>query len=309
MAERVRKRGREREPGRGRERVILITGATSGLGRELARTLSTEPGRLILHGRDPAKLEGLRAELARGDDDPGASAAGADSGDDPGTPRSRATIDTVAADLSDMARVRGLADDVAGMTDHLSVLVNNAGVGKGSGDRRELSREGLELRLAVNHLAPFALSLRLLPLLRAGAPSRIVNVASGAQEPVDRDDLHLQHGYSGSRAYGQSKSAMITCGFVLADKVPAEVVTVNSLHPASLMPTRMVEEGYGFTIDDLATGVAATRRLVDSDDVAGVTGEYFSGTERSRAIPQTYEFEFRSWLWQVSEDLTGTSLR
>lgn len=268
------------------ERTILITGATSGLGRALAQSLSTSPGRLILHGQDQAKLEDLRTDLA------GATAS----------------IDTLRADLADLSQVRGLAREVAELTDHLSVLVNNAGIGKGATDRRKVSADGYKLRLAVNHLAAFALSLDLLPLLRAGAPSRIVHVASGAQQPIDRADLHLERGYTGSRAYAQSKLAMITCGFVLARRLPAEEVTVNSLHPATLMPTRMVMEGYGHTVDDLASGVAATQRLIEAEDVAGVTGAYFSGTERARALSQAYDADFQEWLWQVSAELTGTDL-
>src|SRR5699024_5671636 len=123
------------------------------------------PGRLILHGRDQARLDALDAELDG----------------------SAAAIDTVVADLAELSQVRDLASEVAALTGHLGVLVNNAGVGRGSRDERELSADGLELRLAVNHLAPFALTLRLLPLLRAGAPSRVVNVASGAQQPLDRN--------------------------------------------------------------------------------------------------------------------------
>lgn len=268
------------------DRTIVITGATSGLGRELARELSAAPGRLLLHGRDQHKLDLLRSELSG----------------------SVAVIEDVTADLAEQGQVHELADTIAEMTDHLTVLVNNAGIGKGANDVRELSPDGYELRLAVNHLAPFALNMRLLPLLQAGSGSRIVNVASGAQEPIDREDLHLQHRYSGSRAYAQSKAAMITSGFLLAERLPAEKVTVNSLHPATLMPTRMVHEGYGYTVDDLATGVAATRRLIEGDDVAAVTGAYFSGTRRTRALSQAYDPEFQRWLWQVSEDLTGTRL-
>lgn len=269
-----------------RERTVLITGATSGLGRELARSLSADPGRLILHGRDRAALEDLRVELG------GAAAA----------------ISTVSADLADQSQVRAMAEEVAAVTDQLTVLVNNAGVGKGSHDQRELSTDGFELRLAVNHLAPFALTLRLLPLLRAGAPSRIVNVASGAQEPIDPNDLHLERDYTGSRAYAQSKTAMIAFGIALAEQLPPHVTTVNSLHPATLMPTRMVEEGYGFTVDDLAAGVSATQRLIEAKDVEGVSGAYFSGTERAEAIAQTYEPDFQRWLWRVSQDLTDTAL-
>jgi NAD(P)-dependent dehydrogenase (short-subunit alcohol dehydrogenase family) len=269
-----------------RERVVLITGATSGLGRELSGVLSAEPGRLILHGRDQDRLADLRQELSD----------------------SQAAIDTVVADLAEQAQVRQLAEDVAGLTDHLSVLVNNAGIGKGRSESRELSPDGHELRLAVNHLAPFALTLRLLPLLEAGAPSRVVNVASAAQQPIDFDDLHLAREYSGSRAYAQSKLAMIATGFHLAERLPPKLVTVNSLHPATLMPTAMVREGYGYSVDDLETGVAAVKRLIDSPDLEGVSGRYFSRTEQSRAIAAAYKPEVQLRLWEISQELTDTRL-
>lgn len=268
------------------DQTILITGATSGLGRELARSLSNGPGHLILHGRSRQKLDELVAEL-----------------DD-----AAATVDVVTADLAELAQVRQLADDVAELTDQLTVLINNAGVGKGSSDERELSSDGHELRLAVNHLAPFTLTLRLLPLLEIGAPSRIVNVASGAQQPVDFDDLHLEQDYSGNRAYAQSKFAMVATGFLLAEKLPPEVITVNSLHPATLMPTRMVEEGYGHTVDKLQTGVDAVRHLVESEDVEIISGQYFSIQQRSEAIPEAYDRQVQQRLWDLSEELTATRL-
>src|SRR5699024_6679108 len=198
------------------DRTILITGATSGLGKAVAQTLSTQPGRLILHGRDAQRLDELVEELNT----------------------SEATIDTVRADLSDLSQVRQLADDVFELTDHLDVLVNNAGIGKGADDTRQESADGFELRFAVNHLAPFALTLRLLPLLEAGGPMRVITVASGAQEPIDFEDPQLKHNFSGNRAYSQSKFAMVATGLRLAEKLPLEVVAVNSLHPATLMPTR-----------------------------------------------------------------------
>jgi len=268
------------------DRTILITGATSGLGKAVAQTLSTQPGRLILHGRDAQRLDELVEELNT----------------------SEATIDTVRADLSDLSQVRQLADDVFELTDHLDVLVNNAGVGKGADDTRQESADGFELRFAVNHLAPFALTLQLLPLLETGAPSRVVNVASGAQEPIDFDDPQLKQNYSGNRAYSQSKFAMVTTSLRLAEKLPPEVVTVNSLHPATLMPTRMVEEGYGHTVDDLRTGVAAVVRLVISEDLEAVSGQYFSIRQRATAHEQAYDRDVQQRLWELSEELTGVKL-
>ena len=264
-------------------RVTFVTGATSGLGRAVVDTLAARGGRLILHGRNPERLGELASEL-RG---------------------TAAQIDVVQADLSDLEQVRQLAADVAELTDHLDVLVHNAGVGKGATDTRQVSVDGYELRLAVNHLAPFALTYGLLPLLESGGPSRVVNVASSTQQPVDFNDPQLVHGYSGDRAYAQSKFAMVTAGFVLAKILPPEVVTVNSLHPATLMPTRMVHEGYGRTVDDLQTGVDAVVNLIDNPGLADVTGQYFSIQQPAAAHPETYAVDTQRRLWRLSEELTG----
>ena len=265
------------------QRVTVLTGATSGLGRAVAHTLAARGGRLILHGRNPELLDELASEL-RG---------------------ATAQVDVVQADLSDLAQVRQLAADIAELTDRLDVLVHNAGVGKGATDTRQVSADGYELRLAVNHLAPFALTQRLLPLLESGGHSRIVNVASGAQQPVDFADPQLEHGYSGDRAYAKSKFAMVTAGFALAKTLPPEVVTVNSLHPATLMPTRMVHEGYGRTVDTLQTGVDAVVNLIENPGLADVTGQYFSIQQPAAAHPETYDVDTQQRLWTLSEQLTG----
>jgi NAD(P)-dependent dehydrogenase (short-subunit alcohol dehydrogenase family) len=269
------------------EHVIVITGATDGLGRAVATRLAADPDtRLILHGRSPDRLADLRSELAN----------------------LPAQVDTVLADLAELAQVRRLADDVAALTDHITVLVNNAGVGAGEpdGTTRRLTVDGNELRFAVNYLAPFTLTQRLLPLLDAGAPARIVNVASIGQHPIDFDDLTIAHGYGGRRAYGQSKLALITYTFTLAERLDPARVTVNSLHPATYMPTKMVLESavWGHSIDTLETGLNATLRLIQDPALAGVTGRFYDRTAEAEALPDAYRPEVRQRLWDVSEQLT-----
>ena len=136
------------------------------------------------------------------------------------------------------------------------MLINNAGIGSGrpDGTTRQESRDGHELRLAVNHLAGFLLTLRLLPLLRRSTPARVVHVASLGQAPMDFDDPMLERGYSGSRAYGQSKLAQITAGFELAERLDPAEVTVTSLHPSTYMPTKMVLEERGSAVDSARGG-------------------------------------------------------
>jgi NAD(P)-dependent dehydrogenase (short-subunit alcohol dehydrogenase family) len=267
--------------------TIFITGATDGLGRALAERLAVSGATLLLHGRDQPRLDRVAAEIG---DRANVSA-----------PR------TFRADLADLSQVRKLADDVQRATDRLDVFVSNAGIGSGQpdGHDRRTSADGYELRFAVNYLAGFLLTLRLLPLLKESAPARIINVASLGQQPLDFDDLMLEHDYSGIRAYCQSKLAQIISGFDLAERVPAEQVTVNSLHPATFMPTKMVLAERGSSVDTLETGVGATERLTSEPALAGVTGRFFDRTREARANAQAYNRAARARLWQASLELTG----
>jgi NAD(P)-dependent dehydrogenase (short-subunit alcohol dehydrogenase family) len=203
--------------------------------------------------------------------------------------------------------VRRLAADVRQATDRLDVLVSNAGIGGGEpdGHDRRTSADGYELRFAVNYLAGFLLTLELLPLLRASAPARIVNVASLGQHPLDFSDLMLERGYSGIRAYGQSKLAQIMSGFEMASRIPGGEVTVNSLHPATYMPTKIVLDEVGHSIDSLDEGVDATRRLVSDPALAQVTGRFFDRAREARANAQAYDARARAELWNRSLQLTG----
>jgi NAD(P)-dependent dehydrogenase (short-subunit alcohol dehydrogenase family) len=268
-------------------RTILVTGATDGLGRALAGRLARDGEGLILHGRDAERLARVAAEL-----DATAQAP---------------PVRTVVADLADLAQVRRLAEDVRGATDRLDVLVSNAGIGSGEPDGRErrTSADGYELRFAVNFLAGLLLTLELLPLLRASAPARVVNVASLGQYPLDFDDLMLERGYSGSRAYAQSKLAQIMSGFEFADRVPASEVTFNSLHPATYMPTKMVLEEIGRHVDSIEDGVASTYMLVSDPALAGTTGAFFDRTREARANEQAYDPEARAELWRRATELLG----
>nr|WP_296070654.1 SDR family NAD(P)-dependent oxidoreductase [uncultured Actinoplanes sp.] len=258
--------------------TILITGATDGLGLALAHRLAADGARLILHGRDPQRLDRVAGELGA-------------------TP--------VLADLADLAQVRRLAAGVRDVTDRLDVLVSNAGIGSGEPDgrQRRVSADGYELRFAVNYLAGFLLTRELLPLLQASAPARVVYVASLGQHPLDFDDLMIEHGYDGQRAYGQSKLAQIMSGFELASRLQPGEVTVNSLHPATYMPTKMVLREIGHSVDSLELGVAATHQLITSPGLAGVTGKFFDRTREARADAQAYDPKARALLWTRSIEM------
>jgi len=170
------------------------------------------------------------------------------------------------------------------------------------------SAAGHELRFAVNYLAPFLLTHLSLPLLRRASPARVVNVASAGQAPIDFDNVMLEHGYDGLVAYRQSKLAQIMFTFELAERLRAEgdpQVTVNALHPASLMNTKMVEESYGRTMSTVEDGMKATLHLAISPEVEGLTGRYFDRLHEARAEDQAYDREARRRLWSLSAKLAG----
>jgi NAD(P)-dependent dehydrogenase (short-subunit alcohol dehydrogenase family) len=265
------------------QQTILVTGATDGLGRALAAELAAGGATVLLHGRSQARLDETRREL--------------------GSDRLRSYL----ADFSALDNVRNLAAAVERDNGRLDVLVNNAGLGGGRNGRREESVDGYELRFAVNYLAPFLLTKLLLPLLGRSAPARIVNVASAGQAPIDFDDVMLERAYSGSRAYGQSKLAQIMLTFELAERLRTEGagVTVNALHPASLMDTKMVFESYGYTMSTVADGVEATLRLAVSPELEGVSGRYFDRLRESRPNSQAEDADARRRLWQLSERLVA----
>lgn len=257
--------------------LILITGASDGLGRALAYELARSGHRLILHGRDATRLAQV-AEATGGQ--------------------------AIRADLASLSEVRRLADTVSASTDRLDVLVNNAGVGFGApGAARELSADGFELRFAVNYLAPYLLTKLLLPLLRRAAPVRVVNVASIGQQSVDLDDLMMERGYDGVEAYRRAKLALIAHTFDLADELAGTGITANCLHPATLMPTTMVRQAQRAPVDSLERGLRATLRLVVDPTLERVTGRYFDGEQESRALPQAYDPDFRARLRQATEAL------
>ena len=263
-------------------KTALITGSTDGVGRYVAERLAAEGARVIVHGRDRARGEAVVERIMRQGGD------------------ARLLI----ADLSSLAEVRLLAEAVRRDSDGLDALVNNAGIGT-SGAQRELSADGFELRLAVNYLAGFLLTRLLLPMLEGRASSRIVNVASAGQQPIDFTDVMLTRGYSGARAYRQSKLAQIMFTIDLAHELAGRNVAVNCLHPATFMDTTMVRLSGVQPISTVEEGGAAILQLVTSPSLEGRSGLYFSGMRESRADPQAYDRGARAKLRVLSFDLVG----
>jgi NAD(P)-dependent dehydrogenase (short-subunit alcohol dehydrogenase family) len=266
-------------------KVILLTGATDGMGRALAADLARGGATVLVHGRDPQRIADTVREVTE--------AAGAPD-----------RVRSYLADLASLAQVRDLAEQVLAAEPRLDVLVNNAGIGitePGGGARQE-SPDGIELRFAVNYLAGYALTRLLLPLLRKSAPSRVVNVASIGQQAIDFDDPMLTIGYDGMRAYRQSKLAQIMFTFDLADELNLAGVTVNALHPATFMPTKVTPVA---PISTIAQGVEATMRLITTQHGQLSTGRYFNSLEESRANDQAYDQQARRQLRDLSAKLAG----
>ena len=263
-------------------KTIFVTGSTDGVGRWVAERLAARGARVLIHGRDRKRGDALVETIAR----------------------SGGAATFLPADLSELACVRDLADAVRRETDALDVLVNNAGIGAAE-NAREVSADGFEQRFAVNYLAGFLLTRLLLPHLEKRAPSRIVNVASVGQQAIDFDDVMLTRGYSGARAYCQSKLAQILFTLDLAEELKDRAVTVNALHPATFMNTTMVRLSGARPISTVEEGGEAILRLVASPALDGRTGLYFNGQREARADAQVYEAAARKRLRKLSFGLVG----
>jgi NAD(P)-dependent dehydrogenase (short-subunit alcohol dehydrogenase family) len=262
-------------------RTVLITGATDGLGRAVAGDLVARGARVLVHGRDRDRAEEVAHAIGAGG--------------------------VYVADLASLAEVRRLAGEVTRDHPALHVLVNNAGIGStlpGDGERME-SADGYELRFAVNYLAGFLLTRLLEPLLVAGAPARIVNVASAGQAPIDFDDVMLERRYDGVTAYCQSKLAQILFTVDLAGALAGTGVTVNALHPGTYMPTKMVRHAGVTPMTPLDRGIDAVTHLVADPGLDGVTGRYFDGEREARPHPQADDEAARRRLHALSDRLTG----
>lgn len=270
----------------GETKTILITGSTDGVGRRVAERLAKPGNTILVHGRNRERGE----SLVRAIHDLGGTAS------------------FYAADFASLDDVRRLAEEVQRDHARLDVLINNAGIGvAGAYPERSNSRDGFELRFALNYLAGFLLTRLLLPALKAGPTGRVVNVASVGQQAIDFSDVMLTRGYSGRRAYCQSKLAQILFTFDLARELKAIGVTVNALHPATYMDTPMVRSDGITPASNVDEGADAILNLAVSPALQSQTGLYFDGLRPSRAQPQAYDAAARARLRALSFELTGLS--
>ncbi len=232
------------------KKTILITGATDGIGYETANMLAAQGHILLLHGRSEAKLQQIKNTLAK--------------------TYPKTQVDMFLADLSNLNEVVRLADDVKAKYDSLDALINNAGVFK---IPNAVTFDGYDIRFIVNTLAPYILTKALLPLMDEN--SRVVNLSSAAQAPVDLSALKGVHSLSDSAAYAQSKLAITMWSFHLAQSLGKSAPAIIAVNPASFLGSKMVKEAYGSQGKDLSIGANILVRAVLSDDFSHVTGRYF----------------------------------
>ncbi len=265
-------------------KTVLVTGATDGIGKATAEGLARLGARVLVHGRDAGRVAAAVKLVA---------AAG------PGG------AEGLVADLSVQAEVRRLAAE-GGASGRLDVLVNNAGVFM---SERRVTADGMETTLAVNVLAPFLLSALLLDVLRAAAPSRIVNVSSMTHKGARLDPEHLQgrgH-WDGVEAYGASKLALTLLTTEMAARLAGSGVTVNSLHPG-VVRTKLLRAGWqypGSAGDDPERGARTSIYVACAPELEHVSGAYFSGSGPATASPLVKDRQLRRRLWEVCAGLVG----
>lgn len=232
------------------KKKILLTGATDGIGLELARLLAAEGHHLLLHGRNPEKLQRVRGELEA---IPGVS-----------------SVECFRADLSRLADVEQMAKDIAAKYANLDVLINNAGVFETSAPRSE---DGFDVRFLVNTLAPYLLSKQLLPIMNGSG--RVINLSSAAQAPVDFEALRGNRQLESFPAYAQSKLALTMWSRWLGLSLKTEAPLFVSVNPGSMLGTKMVKKAFGVAGNDIAIGADILRRAALSDEFAQSNGRYF----------------------------------
>jgi retinol dehydrogenase-14 len=275
------------------EKICLITGATSGIGKATAMGLANMGASVAMVGRDRDRGEAVMAEIKEGS--------------------GNGSVDLMLADVSSQEEIRRLADEFKEAYPRLDVLINNAGVFL---SKRITTVDGMETTFAVNHLAYFLLTNLLLDLLKASAPSRIVNVSSGAQSngTIDFDDLQGEKGYKGTKAYSQSKLANVLFTYELARRLEGTGVTANCLHPGAVKTNFGSGSSgvFGFMVRALRPlmispekGAETSIYLASSPEVEGLSGRYFVKKAEARSSDVSYDERIARRLWDVSAELTN----
>jgi len=269
-----------------RDKTVLVTGATDGIGKQTALELARMGARVLAHGRNSARAEAVVEDIRR------ASA--------------NERVAPVVADFASLRQVRDMAGEILAEYERLDVLIHNAGVFMAE---RRLSEDGIEMTLAVNHIAPFLLNHLLLDLVKRSAPARIIVVSSTTHQNarIDFDRLPGPGPFDGHEAYAMSKLANLLFAFELAERLTGSRVTANALHPG-VIDTKLLRTGYGAQGASVEAGAATPVYLASSPDVATTTGQYFARQRIAAPSPLAHDRDLRRAVWDISERLAGIAL-
>ena len=266
------------------DKTVLVTGATDGIGKQTAMVLAGQGARVLVHGRSAQKVERTLAEIEQ--QHPGANLAG------------------YTADFSSLNAVAEMADTINHSEAFLHVLINNAGI---YSPVFQLSQDGFELTFAVNHLAPFLLTLSLLDIIKASSPARIINVTSIGHNirELAIESIHKEETYHAWKAYKTSKYANILFTYALAERLEGSGVTVNCLHPGTVN-TKVLQSAFpdmeGCSIEE---GAQTSIYLASSEDLDTVSGKYFEARRELPSAPNTYDKKIQKELWEQCERWVG----
>jgi len=264
------------------DRIILITGSTDGIGKQVAFELAGRRATVLLHGSNAGKAERVRNEIVR--------------------KTCNSKIQVYTADFSVMEQVRALADHIKRDHSKLDILINNAGVYM---SRKEITADGLEMTFAVNYLSVFILTLELLKLVNRSDYKRIINVSSQTHAShIDFQNLQGEKRYSGYGAYALSKLMEIMFTFELAVKLWDTGITVNCLDPG-VISTKLLHAGWGGGGASVEEGAVTPVYLATSQEAGKVNGKYFINKGISKPAAIAYNEAIRAKLWEVSEQLSG----
>jgi NAD(P)-dependent dehydrogenase (short-subunit alcohol dehydrogenase family) len=274
------------------QRVALITGASTGIGKEMAKQIARSGIIVVMASRSRERLEAAQEEIRRE------------------VPASKTEL--LAADISSQAEIRRLASEFSSKYNRLDILINNAGV---MAPNRSLTVDGIETTFAVNHLGYFLLTNLLLDTIRSSAPARIINTSSAAHRSarLDFDDLQNEKAYSGFFVYCESKLANVLFTYELARRLEGTGVTANCFHPGAIATELfrdqnvLVRLGSALFLKSPARGAETGVYLATSPEVEGLTGKYFVNKRAARSNKQSYDQAAAKRLWEVSVELTGLS--